>query len=533
MTDRQDFERSLEARLQAHADRAARPFDAAALTAGVVAAGGRRRSPARHWWQGATETPRSTLRVAFVGLLLLVAVAAGSVLVGAALRGPAPITDPLVLAPQPTALPSPAQVADTDPTPAPTPTPVISVSSPDPSLAAAGVGVGPCAAMVQLLDTWAIYEPDPPVHLGPARSRDDGYIVMASTNGSLAGFDGLSGAPKPQAQGSEGRIEDIAGYTGAPIARGGRFVPAPDGQAMAIEEGDLGVAGCGEPLVRFARGGLLRPFAARAFQAITDLAWAPDASALYGILRPTIDAAGKPLVIDPGDVDGFPGTVLRWDVKTRAVTDLGTPCPTCRLRDLVISPDGSHLVVNTADHGAAVRDPDGTWREIGELGGFIGWTPDGLLVIDGYDHIDTVDLEGRVVTTSGGICCHGNGYGGLLSPDGTTVVGSTLSSDFKARDVVLVDLSDGSQRTIAKMPNPNGAGLKCPCSPGTAPVVPYGRIVAWAPDGRSLLILDEGQDPSAAKLWSLPLGSLVASQPIEVPWNQPPMFAWLPKLPSR
>jgi len=31
-------------------------------------------------------------------------------------------------------------------------------------------------------------------------------------------------------------------------------------------------------------------------------------------------------------------------------------------------------------------------------------------------------LDGAVATTSGRICCHGNGYGGVLSPDGRTVV---------------------------------------------------------------------------------------------------------------
>jgi hypothetical protein len=528
MTDRSDFERRLEARLQVHADRALRPFDAAALAGEAVTAGGRRRAPGRRWWHGITTTPGSTLRVAFVGLLLLVAVAAGTVLVGAALRSPGPITDPLVVVPQPTSAPSPAPVADTDPTPVPTPTPVVSIASPDPSLTAAGVGVGPCAAMVQLLDSWVIYEPDPPVTLGPAGQKN-GYILIASASG-ISGVDGTSAALKLPAQELQGRIPEIPGY-GLPIAQGGRFVPAPDGQAIAVEEGDVGAAGCGEPLVRFAKGGMLRPFAVRAFQAITDLAWAPDGSALYGILRPTIDAAGKPLITAPEDVEGFPGTVLRWDVRSREVTDIGAPCPTCRLNDLTVSPDGSRVVVNTADAGAAVHDPDGSWRSIGEVPRIIGWTPDGLMVVEGYDHIDTVDLDGRVVTTSGRICCHGNGYGGLLSPDGTTVVGSTLSADFRVRDIVLVDVRDGSQRTIAHMPNPNGEGVKGPSDPHTTPNVAHGRMVAWAPDGKALLMLDLDQDGLApTRLWSLSLDTFTTSEPIEVPLSQPPVVAWLPKL---
>ena len=97
---------------------------------------------------------------------------------------------------------------------------------------------------------------------------------------------------------------------------------------------------------------------------------------------------------------------------------------------------------------------------------------------------------------------------------------------------MLVDLRDGTQRTIAKMPNPNGASMPCPCTPAVAPEVPLGAIVAWAPDGRSLLMLAQGQEgPTAARMWSLSLDTLVASEPIEVPWNQPPMVAWLSALP--
>ena len=533
MTDRSDFERRLEARLVAHADHAARPFDAAALAALAKAGDGPHRSFGFSRWLVSLQAPRSATRFAFVGLLLVLALTAGTVIIGAALRAPDPLPDlrGVIVAPTPT--PTPPPVADTAPAPVPSQAPIVIMqSSPDPSLTAAGVGVGPCAAMVQLTESWGTGGPGDPVAVGPATTHADGYILMATRDGVLRAFDGSTGVPAKAVTDGDGRIPGIAGYDGLPIAEGGEIVPSPDGRAIAVEEGDLGAAGCGEPFLRSAEGSVLSPFAVRAFQTIRNLVWAPDGTALYGILRATIDAAGNPVTV-PGPEHPGPsyasGVVLRWDVQSRQVTDLGNPCPTCWLTNLAVSPDGSNVVVNTAGHATWVRGLDGSWRGIGDTLEMIGWTPDGLMVVDGYDHIDTVDLDGRQVMTSGHICCHGNGYGGLLSPDGTQVVGSTLSADFKARDIVIVDVRDGSQRMIAKMPSQN-PNFQCPCEPATVTKVPRGVIVGWAPDGRSLLFLDQGQDPSVATMWSLALDTLTASEPIEVPSHRPPVIAWLPKL---
>ena len=85
MTDRSDFERRFEARLQAHADRAAqRPFDAAADARGALAGDMRRSLRWRGWPSAPTpqrRTPRRDHR-----LDLLVGLAAGIVCVGAACR---------------------------------------------------------------------------------------------------------------------------------------------------------------------------------------------------------------------------------------------------------------------------------------------------------------------------------------------------------------------------------------------------------------------------------------------------------------
>jgi hypothetical protein len=221
---------------------------------------------------------------------------------------------------------------------------------------------------------------------------------------------------------------------------------------------------------------------------------------------------------------GDPGRVLRWDAGDRSVTDLGSPCSACRLGNLAISPDGSRVVVHRELGDVfrlAVREPDGSWREAGSIERdfgsilkIIGWTPDGHIVVDNHEHIDTYDLDGRQITTSGRICCHGNGYGGVLSPDGTLVVGSTLARDFNARDVLIVDVRDGSQRVIAK--------------------TPAGQVYAWSPDGRSVLL--GTLDPTASKN-TVGLRVLSLETPegpsldAEVPDEGELSIVWLPALP--
>ena len=93
MTDPFDDESLLEARLKAHAAVAVRPFDAMAITATAVARAPRR-AATLSWlgpWSG-RESRSTAIRIALVGLLL-VAAAAGAVLVGAALRDREPFPD--------------------------------------------------------------------------------------------------------------------------------------------------------------------------------------------------------------------------------------------------------------------------------------------------------------------------------------------------------------------------------------------------------------------------------------------------------
>jgi hypothetical protein len=97
MTDPFDYERRFERRLTAHAARASRPFDAAAIASQAVASSARRSSPPLLARLVTGRDGRvSTMRVALLGLLLLAAVGACTVLIGSLLRSTTPIPERLV-----------------------------------------------------------------------------------------------------------------------------------------------------------------------------------------------------------------------------------------------------------------------------------------------------------------------------------------------------------------------------------------------------------------------------------------------------
>lgn len=525
MTDRPTFESRLEAALAVYVEGAPTAVEPSAMTRSAATAAGStgvRVRPLVSSW-----TSSRWLALVVVGLLA-VALAATVLMAGSRL----PIPDFLAaVVPSPSATPRPAASATAGPE---TPAPVATVDEPSlaplPGDASVGVGVGPCAPLVQFLSVYRQWEQVPPVVPGPAGEPVNGPILVADTLGATIALemtdDGTLTRIEP---GDLPPPDGPAYYTGFPIARGGQIVPSPDGRAIAIEQGDLEVAGCSEPVVKFAHGGMVRTFGARAFQAIRDVVWAPDGAALYGILRPTIGADGQPLVADVGVPPADPGTVVRWDAESHEVRDLGSPCGTCGLRQLAVSPDGRDLVIWTSQ-GTFVGGLDGTWRAIGDVPSGIGWTPDGVLVVDGYDRIDTVTLDGSVVTTSGRICCHGNGYGGILSPDGRTVVGSTLRGDFKGRDIVTVDTATGEQRTIAAQME-SWAGT----SSGAARTIPTARIMAWSPDGRWLLLWSHEQDSPTAELrvWAVDGSTLGPAMTLQVDPdpNLPAEAVWLPSVP--
>ena len=97
MIDPFEYEARLQARLTAHAARAARPFDAAAIAASAAAGSPRDRTPRQFGRLLAGRNGRvSAPRVALVGLLLLAAVGAGTIFIGSVFQPRPPLPEPLV-----------------------------------------------------------------------------------------------------------------------------------------------------------------------------------------------------------------------------------------------------------------------------------------------------------------------------------------------------------------------------------------------------------------------------------------------------
>ena len=519
MTDPTRFEDRLTAALGRYADRAPVVVDARA-----VAGASRQAVTTRHWWQPARDTRGSSLRLALVGLLLLVAISAGTVLVAAALRSQDPLPKRDAVVPP---IASPAAVASTE--------------------------VDPCPAMTAVLGQVSGRLPSMAELRQPA-APTNGFILMALRFGQIAAIDTTGGSLALFTDGSDSIPGGMDSYVGFPLKTLGDIVPSPNGRAVAVEEAGIYLAGCGDPLVKFASGLVVRPFPSAPSETVTELAWAPDGSALYGIRRPVGDAA----VTGEKDFVPAPGRLLRWVADTRTVTDLGTPCAGCILDAPAVSPDGTRIAVHhwladappspfTDSPQIAVLDPDGSWRTIDVTGELVGWTPDGHIVTEPYERIDISDIDGRPVATSGRICCHGNGYGGVLSADGTMVVGSTLSNDFLGRDLVVVDTRDGRQQTIARLPDCDaviqGSVPRAECGSGSDPANPVipstSRPIAWSPDSRWLLLLDANPDAARATLRVMSADGSTSWPPIDIrladleggSWDSDPAVAWLPALP--
>lgn len=531
MTDER-FEARLSGGLRAYAEAGVRPADAYEVAHAILASGtGSRLAPwgLRPRW----------LALVLLGLLVA-ALTAGTLFVGSRLPTDPRVEQPVIEGPKP---------------------------SGDPIEANAAVGAGPCAAMVQRLMTWGVDDPLGPIpemeRSGSVVNGDLLVTILSDPGEVIVGrLDASRVPPEPMAAGSS----DVGSlpYPGFPIHGQSRIVASPDGRAVAVEQGDLGSAGCGDPLVLLSEGGLRRPFPAGSFELVADLAWAPDGSALYGVRRPTLDPQGRPFVDElSGEVGRGPGTVLRWDTTTGAVSDLGSPCSGCSIDELFVAPDGERLAMNaggTATNAGSVvvREPDGTWRTVVEDALLEGWVDDESLVVQG-NGIDVVALDGRMLVEGDSPCCHGTGYAALLSPDGTTLAGMTLSNDFLSWRVTLVDVREGTTREVWEAPDTRGCTAfgegssgraDCDATSGIAPdatfdpnvsISGYARVVAWAPDGSSVAVLDQQPDAAEATIRLVRTDGSGATPPvtIRVPDlsvtlgfpNIGPAVAWLPATP--
>jgi hypothetical protein len=333
MNDRSPFELMFADAMNRLADEAPVHVDAFAMTAMIAT---RTRDDRRR------RFGRPTLVPLLVGFLLAL------LLLGAAIVGARFLFDRqrAVVAPLPTAGPSLTPAASLAATAAPTSSPIETAVA----ATAAPSGVpglaGSCAPMLQLMAT---YVTDPLSALPPGPPQitlglDDVLIAgVRNGRGAILRFDGSSGALVPADDGRERAFASLV-----PVSGLNRFAASPDGRALSIEEGDFGQAGCGDPIVLLNAGGRMRPFPAGPFEIVSDVAWAPDGSAMYAVRRPTIDGAGAPFVDkDTGEATAGPGTVLRWDTATATVSELGSPCAGCPLGALFVSPDGRFVATET------------------------------------------------------------------------------------------------------------------------------------------------------------------------------------------
>jgi hypothetical protein len=405
--------------------------------------------------------------------------------------------------------------------------------------------------MLQLLQTYIPSEPPLVLADGaPQRTAGSGGILVGGSDGMIVRLERRGTSIVRLDTGAE----DVEWMYPSlvPLAPESRIVASPDGRAIAIESGDLGQAGCGDPIVVGADRGRFRPFPSDAFELVSTLAWAPDGSALYAVRRPTVDAAGNPYFrADNGTVLPGQGTVLRWDSRTGEVTELGSECGTCE--SIAVSPDGTKLAA--WGNGRLWVHEESGWRAFFDLpfespaGSIIrGWADNDSIVTA---ELHQIGMDGTVLAAWPAPCCHGTGYEGVLSPDGTTLAGITMGREFTTWNVTLLDVGDGSTRSIWETQDvPGCTSFKARSSgraeceaagqptPGPMAISGYARVVAWAPDGSAVLVLDSGTDTTAVRLFIVPLDGGGAGDPaaVDVPDlsatmgfpNVGPAIAWVP-----
>lgn len=463
-----------------------------------------------------------------LGVAAVIGALGGAILIAGGVRRP---EDPLrdaVVPPLPTAVSSPS----TTPTHAPTPRPTTAPRSPEPTDDLTPGHV--CDLLDQITSP---IRPDPSFAGVPGRHANGDLLVAPDdTNGEALTLDRLT------ITGSQSTILELS--PGVSLDDWLRL--SPDGAlvAFSVRGADIG-SWCGEPvlLASLADGVVARPFEVAAREAVSLPTWSPDGSTLYSV-HETIDLS------DPVDEPQDPGTVLAWDRRTGTVTNLGSPCPDCRVVALFPSREAGRLVADVCDTGCssnhsirtrkiAVLD-GGRWHVVvDDLAGAFGYeygVPETLGLTNGFRLV--IGLDNVVGTLSLGKSAAAAHYPATscriarsaLSPDGSTV--AAIIDDGATR-LGLLDLASG---TWTNGSAGTAVGV-CPSPFSDAPQVNWSAPV-WSPDLTRVAIRVPVGELTQIRIVLLD-GTSVVDLPVrqpgtaagEGPFAGTNVLAWLPAAP--
>ncbi len=514
MTDPFDFEPRFEARITAHAARASRPFDAAAIAAAAtagsthgIAFGALGRSVMGR------DGRVSTVRVAFTLLLLATVVTAGTLLVGAALRGQPPLPDHLAVVP-PTASASPTQILEDRPTPVPEATPPASTPQPATAtpvtasdrLALIRRGAKHCGEVVTtiVIDTGAsrnlggcsnvvgispdgtraivgggtnVVDPADPDNSWLASGDPNRFEVVDLRDGTshVLGTDGLpaftneaggyvSWSPRGRWIVRQGQRTFWIRSSALPITDGSGWVELPalvgtSGLFWSPDEAHLGIRTAAGFVIGDGTGPDLRPLDGIPWIS----SWSADGSR---IAFPHTGAYDQVWV---GNVDG---------TDQALVSDRGGR--------VQLSSDGRQVAILEGGHLLRWRLSDGTWREVDlpvnldtrEPG--ITWTPAGdALVVSARNDPDANGGPGTtfLISIDGTILARVDGSDPTWSPDGSRFAVSVSPDDLDPNG------------TTAPVSTKARGSVYLVARDGTTIRIKDAYAPAWSPDGSSIAVL--------------------------------------------
>ena len=486
MTDPFDFEPRLEERLVAHAARASRPFDAAAIAAAVTL---RSTSPRFSRLLTPSAGRVSVLRVATI-LLLLVTLLAATLLAGGFLRRPPIQILPAVVAPNP----SPAHLSDPTTGPTPTGTPHTSDQPPPPRadrLAVVAYDNRGCGGRLIEID----------VASGELSDLLEGCFDVV----------GVQGGGRFVVFGGGTRVPTVDGYSISGAQGGATVMNLVTGDAAHVTnlQATAQLAPGGQWAVEYAPGNHARvgpidgsrwvemptPAGIGTGSGPAVPSWSPDGA--HWAVRTDRGLA----VWDGGSpafhlVDSILGSVWSWsadgqtvasiwggrayvaDIDGTTVVDV-TDFPGGGVAGVLLTPDGK-TVVEWKDRSLRVIGPDGDRHTI---------------TLEKDERVDSISPDGRMLALTVGPVTDqgGTGHTRVVTMDGQVVAQVDASHVAWAQDssgvavwVTPYDLDP--QSTTAVIPNAQGTTYIVLVD-GTTTRVPDATSPAWSPDSTSIAFL--------------------------------------------